>query len=135
VQGEYVARRFEAAAQVDASDPLNPVAVPGDTLHDQGAYLQALWGFELGWDVGLRGDWAGGSGASYDPTTQTFGRAGDPYRADRFRISPMLQYHPSEFSRFRLQYNYDDTDALADPVHSVWLGFEMLIGKHPPHKF
>lgn len=135
VQGEFVGRAFEAAAQVDAADPLNPVAVPGQTLRDFGGYLQASWGFRLGWDVGLRGEWAGGSGASYDAATQTFARAGDPYRADRIRISPMLAYHPSEFSRFRLQYDYDDTDTLADPVHSVWLGYEILIGTHPPHKY
>jgi len=135
VQGEVVGRSFEAAAQVDDSDPANPVALPATTLHDLGAYLQATWGFRLGWDVGLRAEWAGGSGASYDVATQTFARAGDPYRADRFRIAPMLAWHPSEFSRFRLQYNYDDTDALADPVHSVWLGYEILIGKHPPHKY
>lgn len=135
LQGEFVGRQFQAAGQIDDSDPLDPVTVPGRTLRDHGAYLQALWGFEPGWDVGLRGDWASGSGDSYDPGTQTFARSADPYRCDRFRISPMIEYHPSEFSRFRLQYNYDDTDAIGDPVHSVWLGFEILIGKHPPHKY
>lgn len=135
VQGEFLARAFEAAAQVDAADPLNPVAVPGKTLRDQGAYLQVLWGFEPGWDVGLRGEWVTGGGDSYDRDSMTFTRAGDPYRCDRYRISPLLEYHPSEFSRIRLQYDYDDSDALDDPAHSVWLGFEVLIGKHPPHAY
>lgn len=135
LQGEFVGRDFAAAAQTDASDPLNPMAVPAATLRDQGGYLQALWGFHLGWDVGVRADWATGSGASYDAASRGFSRDGDPYRADRFRISPMLEYRPSEFSRFRLQYNFDDTDNLGQPVHSIWLGFEMLIGKHPPHQF
>ncbi|MFO1077463.1 MAG: hypothetical protein U1E73_07030 [Planctomycetota bacterium] len=135
LQGEFVARDFEAGDQVDDGDPLAPVAVPGATLHDYGGYLQALWGFAVGWDVGLRGDWATGAGASYDRATQSFTRSGDPYRSDRFRISPMLEYRASEFSRFRLQYNYDDGDDLQDPVHSIWLGCELLIGKHPPHKY
>jgi hypothetical protein len=76
-----------------------------------------------------------GSGQSYDQATQTFSRSSDMFRAQRWRLSPLLEFHPSEFSRFRLQYNYDDTDALAQPAHSVWLGFEVLIGKHPPHKY
>jgi hypothetical protein len=135
LQGEFVGRDFEAAAQVDGSDPLNPVAVPGATLHDHGGYLQAVWGCSPGWDIGLRGEWVTGSGASYDAGTQSFSRASDPYRADRVRISPMLAFHPSEFSRLRLQYNYDDGDALLQPAHSVWLGFELLIGTHPPHKY
>jgi len=134
LQGEVLARQFEAADQVDNSGT-TPVSVPGDTLHDYGGYLQGLWGFTPGWDVGLRGDVASGSGASYDQATQTLSRSSDMFRAARWRISPMLQYHPSEFSRFRLQYNYDDTDALPDPAHSVWLGFEILIGKHPAHKY
>lgn len=135
VQGEVVGRSFEAAAQVDDSDPTDPVPVPGTTLRDFGGYLQASWGFVLGWDVGLRAEWASGAHASYDRTAQTLSRASDPYRADRVRLSPMCAYHPSEFSRIRLQYDYDDTDALPHPVHSVWLGLEMLIGKHPPHKY
>ncbi|HEX5051348.1 MAG TPA: TonB-dependent receptor [Planctomycetota bacterium] len=135
LQGEVVARDFAAADQIDAGGPLAPVTVPGTTLHDYGAYLQALWGFSLGWDAGLRGEWVSGSGDSYDAATAGFARASDPYRCDRYRISPLLEYHPSEFSRFRLQYSYDDTDVLAHPAHSVWFGFELLIGKHPPHKY
>ncbi len=135
VEGEFLARVFDAAAQVDDRDPLAPVAVPGATLHDQGGYLQVLWGFTPQWEIGLRGEWVGGAGASYDPVSQTFDRAADPQRTNRFRLTPLLAYHPSEFSRLRLQYSYDDSDALADPAHSVWLGFEMLIGKHPPHRY
>lgn len=136
VQGEYLVRRFDAEPQIDAADPLNPVAVPGDTLVDQGAYVQLLWGFTTGWAAGMRADWATGSGLGYDAATQSMrGRTDDPFRADRVRLSPMIAWHPSEFSRLRLQYTYDDSDHLADPVHSVWLGFEVLIGTHPAHGY
>lgn len=135
VDGEVMVRDFEAAAQVDDADPLNPVDVPGATLRDWGGYVQALYGFSAGWSVGARAEWVSGSGASYDAATQSFARANDPYRADRLRLSPLLVFQPSEFARFRLQYNYDDTDAVADPVHSVWLGFDVLLGTHPPHKY
>lgn len=134
LQGELVGRAFEAAAQVDDSVPATPVALPATTLKDLGGYLQALWGFAPGWAVGLRGEYAGGSGASYDPATQTFSRAADPFRADRLRLSPLLAFRPSPAARVRLQYNYDDTDALADAAHSVWLGFEVRIGAHEVHR-
>jgi hypothetical protein len=135
LQGEVMARAFDAVAQTDTTNPLNPVTLPGETLDDRGGYLQASFGFALGWVAGVRVDWATGSGDSYDPVSQTFDRDRDPYRADRLRVSPMLAWHPSEFSRIRLQYDYDNSDHLADPVHSVWLGFEVLIGTHPPHGY
>jgi hypothetical protein len=136
VQGEYLARAFSAAEQPDVSDLLNPVTIPGDTLRDHGGYLQMLYGFAEGWAGGVRLDWASGSGGDYDTGTQAvIDRAGDPFRSDRTRLSPLLAYAPSEFSRIRLQYNYDDSDHLAAPSHSVWLGFEVLIGTHPPHSY
>ncbi|MCC7397405.1 MAG: hypothetical protein IT455_10120 [Planctomycetes bacterium] len=135
LQGEFLARDFETAAQVDEQVPSSPVDLPATTLHDLGGYLQGLWGFAPGWAVGLRGEWATGSGDSYDLGAQAFDRDDDAQRCDRLRLSPLLEYLPSEFSRFRLQYNYDDSDALDDPVHSVWFGVQVLIGKHPPHKY
>lgn len=136
LQGEILVREFDAAEQTDEADPLNPVVVAGDTLTDRGAYLQALYGFSPGWAAGVRVDWAAGSGDNYDAGTQTLvSRDGDPYRTDRVRVSPMLAWQPSEFSRVRLQYDFDDSDHLEDEVHSVWLGFEILIGSHPPHSY
>jgi len=63
-------------------------------------------------------------------------RNSDPYRADRVRISPLLTFHPSEFSRLRLQYNYDDVTFLeGSDAHTVWLGVEILFGAHPAHAY
>ena len=135
VEAEIVGRDFETAAQVDASVPSTPVDLPATTLHDLGGFVQGTWGFAAGWAVGLRAETASGSGQSYDPGGQTFDTASDPWRAERLRISPILTCKPSEFSRIRLQYDYDDSDALAEPVHTVWLGFEFLIGTHPPHAY
>ncbi len=136
IDGEWIVRRFDAERQVDVNDPANPgddVAIPAASLDDQGAYLQALYAFRGPWAVGLRGDWVTGSGASYDTNSNTLARRSDPFRADRFRASPLLVYQANEFARVRLQYNYDDSDALRDAAHSVWLGFEVAIGKHSAH--
>ena len=58
----------------------------------------------------------------------------DPQRDMRWRVSPNLTWYPSEFSKVRLQYNYDDRRGFGDD-HSVWLQFEFLLGAHAAHKF
>jgi hypothetical protein len=58
----------------------------------------------------------------------------DLSRADRWRISPNLTWFPSEFSKIRLQYNYDHRRQIGQD-HSVWLQFEFLLGAHGAHKF
>ena len=120
---DYVADRF--------SDGV--IDLPRRTLQDWGFYTQALYGFSYGWAAGLRYEYASGSGAS---VLAFDGRTHDPFRDDRHRISPLLAWHPSEFSRLRLQYNYDRADHLDNQdAHSVWLGVEFLYGAHPAHKY
>lgn len=134
VQGEWLWREYEAAAQSDDADPLNPVALPSRTLRDRGGYLQVLAPFAHDWRVGLRGELATGSGDSYDAATQSFGRQGDAFRADRVRLSPMLAWVPSWRYRLTLQYNYDEGDALDGAEHSVWLGGEVRFGTSAQHR-
>jgi hypothetical protein len=89
-----------------------------------------LYGFKPGWAVGLRGEYATGSGDSVG------GRENDPFRDDRWRISPLLVWQLSEFSRLRLQYNYDHADHLEhSDAHSIFLGLEVLFGAHPAHSY
>ena len=58
----------------------------------------------------------------------------DQLRRERWRLSPNLTWYPSEFSKIRLQYNYDNRADLGVD-HSVWLQFEFLLGAHAAHKF
>ncbi|MFH0977396.1 MAG: hypothetical protein V1874_16580 [Spirochaetota bacterium] len=54
------------------------------------------------------------------------------------KYSAMLEYNPTEFSRLRLQYNYDRSLFLEEkrkPVHEVALTFNMSIGAHGAHSF
>ncbi len=132
-ESEVMARDYTADRFFDDSDPDKIINLPRETLRDWGLYTQALYGFSYGWAAGLRYEYASGSGAS----VLTFnGRDADPFRDDRHRISPLLVWHPSEFSRIRLQYNYDRADHLENKdAHSVWLGVEFLYGAHPAHKY
>jgi len=130
LEGEAMARSFEAAQQeTQFGEPGTSVNLPEDTLSDWGWYVQALHGFAPHWAAGVRGDWARASGDSY-LGEGTFGLDADPWRGDRFRFSPLLAYIPSENLRVRLQYNYDDASQLDSAAHSVWLGFEVMLGKH-----
>lgn len=112
-----------------------PNDLPADTLRDTAFYTQMVYGFRWGWGVGLRAEYATGEGASIAEGLLS-PRQEDPLRADRLRISPLLLWHPTEFSRLRLQYNYDNTDTLiGGDAHTVWLGAEILYGEHGAHKY
>lgn len=130
LESEIMKRNYKASAFFDDSDPLNIIDLQEETLSDQGFYVQLLYGFKPGLAAGLRYDYAKGSGESVG------GRDNDPFRDDRSRISPLLTWMPSEFSRIRLQYNHDRADHLAEKdAQSVWLGFEYIYGAHAAHVF
>lgn len=150
-QAEFIYRNYKAAAFTSLSNGENGDAhdhehdhgngegevFPARTLEDWGFYTQLLYGFRYGWAGGLRYEYATGSGQSVG------GRSRDPFRDNRHRISPLLSWRPTEFSRIRLQYNYDraehlEFDGFGDrdkDAHSLWLGFDLLLGSHPAHKF
>jgi hypothetical protein len=121
-QTEWLYRRYEAGSF--AGDIDHP-ALPSETLRDWGIYSQVSWGFHPGWVASLRGDYVTGEEGAFNP---------DPDRDTRWRIAPALTYYPSEFSKIRLQYNYDDRDHVGID-HSIWLQFEFLLGAHAAHKF
>src|SRR6185369_722909 len=79
-------------------------------LTDWGIYTQLLWGFVWRWSAGVRYEYASGSGDDVlldaaTPAAATISRHDDPFRDDRQRVSPLIAFQPSEFSRIRLQYN------------------------------
>ena len=139
-ESEIMARHYKADSffgcpveEQEEEDCDDPLALSGDTLHDWGGYAQLLYGFRRGWAAGLRYEYATGSGDSVELFD---GRSGDPFRDDRHRISPLLVWYPSEFSRVRFQYNYDRAEFLdEDDAHSFWVGLEFLFGSHPAHRF
>jgi len=143
-QTEAMLRKYQAGAfseDLDGSGTLDPGepdlngdglidAVPRETLTDWGAYSQVLWGFKQGWVAGFRGDYV----TRTEPGAYEAVYGLDPDREPRWRLSPNLTWYPSEFSKIRLQYNYDDRRNLGED-HSVWLQFEFLLGAHAAHKF
>jgi hypothetical protein len=121
----------------------DPTGQSFDSQHieDWGFYTQLLWGFKLRWIAGLRYEFAGGHGndLSLDPATPAvtvISRRDDPFHDDRHRFSPLISFYPTEFSRIRLQYNYDLAQHLTNhDAHSVWLGIEVGFGAHAAHSY
>ena len=122
LQAEALFRSYEAAARVSAADPL--VTLPNESLKDRGVYAQLLWGIKPRIVAGVRGELARGDAAAF----------ASELRLDRSRISPNITWYPTEFSKFRAQYNLDDREGLGSD-HSVWFQFEFLLGAHASHKF
>ncbi|KAB2640495.1 MAG: hypothetical protein DVB25_03890 [Verrucomicrobia bacterium] len=123
-QSEAMVRRFEAGQGLDNLYPV------GETFRDWGAYSQVVWGFYKGWAAGLRGDYM---------HMQTSDVTNDAQRQSRSRISTDLTWYPSEFSKFRLQYNFDMLQSNAflpsRDENSVFLLYEIALGAHGAHKF
>lgn len=114
-----------------------PAVLGAETVTDYGFYSELLYGFRKGWVAGVRFDYVGSRKADYEELElaldgEVLGR--DPLRAQRWRVSPNLTWYPTEFSKLRLQYNFDDRRQLGED-HSVWLQFEFLLGTHAAHKF
>jgi hypothetical protein len=131
-QSEGIVRRYQAAAVLDEGS----VAARRQTLTDWGAYSQLIWGFARPWNLGARYDFARGQHAAFSVAGDTYDTASDPLRDRRHRISAMLTYYPSEFSKLRLQYNFDHAQFLPQrDAHSVYVQAEILFGAHGAHKF
>ncbi len=136
---EVMGRTFHIDEEAQIAQGLT---VPTRSLHDWGLYTQVLWLFTTPWAVGIRYEYAIGNGNQLDtndPATFTvINHSQDPLRDHRERLSPLLIWHASEFSRFRLQYNFDHADSIPNANHrdhAVWLSVEFLIGAHPAHKY
>lgn len=127
-QTEYLHRNYEAG-------PDNANGISASTLKDFGWYTQILYGFTYRWVAGLRVDYANSSGGGVAvPFLTTLAQR--DLVDERWRLSPDLTFYPSEFSKFRLQYNLDFADSRGrEAVHGVFLQMELNIGEHGAHIF
>jgi hypothetical protein len=126
-QTEYLHRDYEAGPDV--------IGIPASRLKDFGFYTQVLYGFTYRWVAGFRVDYANSSGGGEAvPFLMTLAQR--DLVDERWRFSPNLTFYPSEFSKFRLQYNMDFADSRGrEAVHGVFLQAEFNIGEHGAHTF
>jgi hypothetical protein len=91
----------------------------GGRQTDGGLYSYVDWRFSKRWHAGIRYDQVG---------------LPEGLILREYRVSPAITFDPTEFSRLRLQYNYDKVRTL-DPVHAVFVQMQFNVGVHGAHPF
>ncbi|HNG81204.1 MAG TPA: hypothetical protein PLW24_17150, partial [Burkholderiaceae bacterium] len=95
-----------------------------------GWYAQAVYQFMPRWRVGTR--YSRLSSGSTDFGLNAASLDGDRYHPDRWSL--MTDFSPSEFSRFRLQFNRDEVLS-GDTDNQLILQYIMSLGSHGAHQF
>ena len=135
LQGEYIQRREDGRLAYDVAG----ANASGDYRSSQsGWYLQAVYQFMPLWRAGLRYD-------RLDSGTPTVGVVGSGaataadfsllQAAKPSRGTVMLDYTPSEFSRFRVQIADDKSHPSAGSDRQLFLQYIMSLGAHGAHSF
>jgi hypothetical protein len=111
-------------------DLTDAVALTTDSLkrNQDGFYIQALYQINR-WRIGARFDRM----AVFEDEVI---RAGDKvnYSGQPYRWTGALEFNPTEFSRIRLQYNYDKSDP--NKVNQeIFLQFLIAVGAHGAHAY
>jgi hypothetical protein len=106
---------------------------PDENLKDWGFYSEAVYRFAKRWNTGIRfGLTDTSTPVPIQPGDSEDQMLGLPGR--EYRISPMLTFSPTEFTRFKLEYDFTDPD-FANKVSAIFLQFEWAIGAHGAHPF
>jgi hypothetical protein len=114
-------------------DPAGAATVGSFTNKQSGWYVQGVYQFHPYWRAGLRYDQL--SEGSYELGTGLAGAPGlAPPDFTPKRWTAMVDWSPSEFSRFRLQYNQDKSQqGITD--NQWFLQYIFSLGTHGAHKF
>jgi hypothetical protein len=119
LQGEYFARTENGQFN----------GVDYDSGTQRGWYLQAIYQFMPRWRIGLRHDEV----KAKLPGDAFVGSVLDPLGAKPKRNSAMVDYSTSEFGRFRLQYNRDESRPTVD--NQFILQYTVSFGAHGAHSY
>jgi hypothetical protein len=134
-QGEYMHRKETGELAFDVeNDPLTGAYRSSQS----GWYLQGVYQFRPRWRAGLRYD-ALDSGTPHIGLVTAGGLPAAAFPAllpgDPSRTTLMLDWNPSEFSRLRLQYAWDDARDDGDEDRQLRLQYLFGIGAHSAHKY
>ena len=131
LQGEYFRRKENGAMTYDTQAQSLGPATSNYASAQSGWYLQGVYQFMPMWRTGLRYD------KLYSGTQDLALSAADFQRLASYnptRTSVMLDYSPSEFSRFRLQLARDQSrPGVID--NQLFLQYIMSLGTHGAHTF
>ena len=127
IQAEYLHREEDGDSDAQSGTLLES----GEYDIEQDAfYIQGVYQFRPGWRLGARYDWLS---ADNDLNGITIPTALDGDDREPDRISLMLDFSRSEFSRLRLQYARDESTNSSDD--QIVLQYIMSLGAHGSHRF
>ncbi|MGB5131983.1 MAG: hypothetical protein WBO00_05175, partial [Steroidobacteraceae bacterium] len=135
VQAEYMSRREDGELTFDSEGLGLADAYRSD---QSGWYLQSVFQFRPRWRVGLRYDSLDSGGpriALVDDGVLPPEAFPLLMSADPDRISVMFDWSPSEFSRLRAQYAWDEARADGTRDRQLRLQYLYGIGAHGAHKY
>jgi hypothetical protein len=130
LQGEYFWRRENGDLTYDANGTLGLAQTSSYSSNQSGFYVQGVYQFMPTWRIGARYDWLNPGSVDYGSNGAYFGNTSfNPQRA-----AVMLDWTPSEFSRFRVQFQQsklkpDVTD------NEIFVQYILTIGAHGAHNF
>jgi hypothetical protein len=130
LQGEYFWRREHGDLDFAATDAAGFMQTGTYRSDQSGFYAQGVWQFMPTWRVGARYDWLNPGSIDYGANGLYLANGSfNPQRA-----AVMLDWTPSEFSRFRVQFQQaklkpDFTD------NEIFVQYILTLGAHGAHKF
>jgi hypothetical protein len=130
LQGEYFWRRESGDLTYDRDGALGLTNTSSYTSRQSGWYLQGVYQFMPTWRVGARYDWLDPGHVDYGSNNVYL--VNPPFNPERW--TAMLDWTPSEFSRFRVQY----AQARLRPGvtdNEFFLQYILTLGAHGAHKF
>ena len=136
VQGEY-ARRTRTLDTQEIFFEADEGFLPGDASAverfretQDGYYLQAVYGLSRRWSAGLRMDVVGGVNETTLDGGESWGRSE--------RVTAMVAWMPTEFSRLRFQFARGDfavEDGARESFSQFFVQWQMSLGAHGAHAF
>lgn len=130
LQSEYFYRLMDGT--IFNRDSLNAIQIYGLNKHQAGLYAQLVAKLNLRWRIGVRYDLLNLNDVHLNNVNEYL-----PHNLARY--SAMIDYNPTEFSRLRLQFNYDKSKYIQlishEPYSEAILQFNVAIGAHGAHPF
>lgn len=127
-QSEWLSRELDGT-QYNLYDTFTS---PDINKKQSGLYSQLIYTHDKNWKAGVRYD------SIYQNDVMSNGM--DTNQPDDLnKYSAMIEYHTSEFARFRLQYNRNEAmyneDGLRQNIDTIMLQANIAIGAHAAHSF
>jgi hypothetical protein len=135
LQGEYMHRKESGELAFDIE---NAALADAYRSTQSGWYVQGVYQFQPRWRAGLRYDALASGDTGIGLVTSAALTPGDfpaLLSGDPTRTTLMIDWNPSEFTRLRLQYAWDDARDAGDTDRQLFLQYLYGIGAHGAHKY